>query len=164
MFSKLALLLHKPVAGAGFGTVAVEFAIIFPLVAVLIAGAIDFGLWENQQTQLEAATRAGAQCAFINPTNAANSCDIKNTVVSYASFSPAITTSNVTVTTFCTCSDNTSVTCPGVGVADPCPAVKSQTDTRVFQYLAVQATQTFSPMFTPFGPSSLSAGTVTRFR
>lgn len=142
------------------GTVAVEFAYLLPWLALLLVGSFDYGSMANQQAVLEGATRAGAEYARVKPTDAAG---IKSQVTGYASFSPAPTAA---VATFCTCSDNATVTCPAQGVADPCPASKGQTDPRVFVFVAVQATQTFSAIlsWTWTFPSSLSAGTVVRIQ
>lgn len=142
------------------GSIAVEFAIVAPLLILFVIGAIDYGTMMHGQSTLEAATRAGAEYAWANPTNTAG---IQGAVTNYASFSPAVASKDVTVTTFCTCSDNTPVTCPQ-GTTDPCPAAKAQTDTRVLSYVAVQATQSFEPVLSwgGFWPSSLNAGTVTR--
>ena len=142
------------------GNVAVEFAYLLPLLAVLLVGSFDYGSMVNQQAVLEGATRAGAEYARTKPTDTSG---IKSQVTGYATFSPAPT---ATVTTFCTCSDNATVTCPTQGVADPCPATTGQTDPRVFVFVAVQASQTFSAIlsWTWTFPSSLSAGTVVRIQ
>ena len=142
------------------GNVAVELAYLLPWLALLLVGSFDYGSMANQQAVLEGATRAGAEYARVKPTDTAG---IKSQVTGYASFSPAPT---ATVATFCTCSDNATVTCPTEGAADPCPATKGQTDPRVFVFVAVQATQTFSAIlsWTWTFPSSLSAGTVVRIQ
>ena len=151
------------------GSVTVEFAIMLPMLATMIVGILDFGEWEFRQTELEAATRAGAQWAFGNPTPPAgggiDTTGIKNAVVNYAA-QAGLASTDVTVTTFCTCADNTqgtgfsSSTCPQVSSSsNPCSA---KTDKRVFEYVAVQLTQPFSITWGGTWSTTLKAGTVTR--
>jgi hypothetical protein len=48
-----------------------------------------------------------------------------------------------TTSSFCTCADNTSVSCPGAGAANPCAA---EPDTRVLTYVKVTGSQTYTPL------------------
>jgi hypothetical protein len=66
-----------------------------------------------------------------------------------------------TTTIFCTCADNTSVTCPGAGEANPCAG---NTDKRVLTYVAVSGSQTYTPLVsgTWSFPGSVQARTVLR--
>ena len=156
------------------GIVTVEFAILLPILAVMIVGILDFGEWEFRQTELEAATRAGAQWAFANPTPPAgggiDTTGIKNAVVNYSA-QAGLASTDVTVTDFCTCADNTqgkgfsSSTCPQTSASsNPCSAViiGGNPDTRVLQYVAIQVTQPFSIVWGGTWSTSLKAGTVAR--
>jgi Flp pilus assembly protein TadG len=49
------------------GAVLVEFALITPLLFLLIAGAIDFGFMINRDTLINNATREGAREGTLNP-------------------------------------------------------------------------------------------------
>lgn len=55
-------MLRYPREGTG-GAVAVEFAIVAPILLVLIVGALAYGLITFQESMLEAAVRAGAHVA-----------------------------------------------------------------------------------------------------
>ncbi len=51
------------------GVSAVEFAVILPLLLLIMLGAFDLGNAFQQSMRLESAARAGAQAAFSNPRN-----------------------------------------------------------------------------------------------
>jgi Flp pilus assembly protein TadG len=50
------------------GSAAVEFAIVVPLLLVLVLGIINFGTWFGQQLSLNAAVREGARAAVVPAT------------------------------------------------------------------------------------------------
>jgi Flp pilus assembly protein TadG len=141
-----------------------EFAILVTLLLMLAVGAIDYGSMVNQQAVLEGATRAGAEYARANPSDANNTPAWTNTqtqVTDFAAFAPPPQTAASMV---CTCTDNTTVTCPSAGQPNPCAA---KSDPTLVEYVSVTATQTFNPVV-PWGsfffPASLSAGTLTRIQ
>jgi Flp pilus assembly protein TadG len=142
------------------GIVAIEFAIMLPMLALLVIGTVDFGEWEYRLTELKAATRAGAEWAFTNPTpvqgGGIDTTGITNAVVNYSAQS-GIQSSDVSVSTFCTCAgaDNSNVSCS----AGTCNVGG---DIRVLQYIAVQVTQPFSIVWGGTWNTTLNAGTVTR--
>ncbi len=151
----------------------VEFAILVTLLLMLAVGAIDYGSMVNQQAMLEGATRAGAEYARANPSDANNTpawTNTQNQVTGFAAFSTALnpfscgTTGDSCVEMVCTCTDNTTVTCPSAGQPNPCAA---KSDPTLVEYVSVTATQTFNPVV-PWGsfffPASLSAGTLTRIQ
>jgi Flp pilus assembly protein TadG len=151
--------------------VLVEFAILVTLLLMLAVGAIDYGSMANQQAMLEAATRAGAEYARANYANDAPAwTNTQNRVTGFAAFSPALnafscgTTGDSCIETVCTCTDNTTVTCPSAGQPNPCAA---KSDPTLVEYVSVTATQTFNPVVpwaSLFFPASLSAGTLTRIQ
>jgi Flp pilus assembly protein TadG len=146
---------HRRSAVASAGSAAVEFAITAPILVALAIGAADYGTLVNQQAILEAATRAGAEYGRAHPNDPNTT---KTTVTGFTTFSPAAAAS---VSTVCTCTDNTTVACPGAG-PNPCAA---KADPRLIEYVSVTATQTFTPMlaYASFAfPAQLSAGTMTR--
>jgi Flp pilus assembly protein TadG len=55
------------------GTATVEFALVVPILLMLVFGIVDFGRMASMRTQLTAAARAGAQAYALgaNPTSAA---------------------------------------------------------------------------------------------
>jgi Flp pilus assembly protein TadG len=165
--------LARPGTAEDAGSVLVEFAILVTLLLMLAIGAIDYGSMMNQQAMLEAATRAGAEYARANNSSDAPAwTNTQNRVTGFypAGYSPGLkafscgTTGDSCIKTVCSCSDNTTVTCPSAGQANPCAA---KTDPTLVEYVSVTAVQTFSPVI-PWGslffPASLSASTLTRFQ
>jgi Flp pilus assembly protein TadG len=63
------------------GATAVEFAIIAPVIGVLMLGTVDLALLSNQGINLDGALRAGAGYAMADPTN---ETAITNYIQSYA--------------------------------------------------------------------------------
>ena len=70
----------------------VEFAMLVTLLLMLAVGAIDYGSMANQQAMLEGATRAGAEYARANPSDATSTpawTNTQNRVTGFAAFSTA---------------------------------------------------------------------------
>ena len=127
------------------GAAAVEFAITAPMLVVLVMGIADYGLLMGDSAALEGATRAGAEVGKANPSVTAAQLTALNL------FPSGITP---TVTSVCTCVDNTWPTgaaCPPGPLATPCSGktnpfiTGSPADARVFEYVNVAATQSVSP-------------------
>ncbi|WP_400158604.1 TadE/TadG family type IV pilus assembly protein [Arthrobacter sp. BPSS-3] len=82
------------------GAVAVEFALLAPVLVMLLLGIMEFGRAYNVQVSLSSAAREGVRVMAItnNPTGARTA--VKNAAVAVQ---PALTDSNITVTpTVCT--------------------------------------------------------------
>ena len=160
------------------GSAAVEFSLTVPLLVIVALGAADYGTMAVQQAVLEGATRAGAEYARANCTTTpltSTPCisGTQSAVCGHLELTlTSSTCSPVTpgVSPVCTCVDGSSVDC----TTGTC-SVGTPPDTRVFKYVSVTATQTFTPLFTVsnfpgpapttfFLPSSLSATTVTRIQ
>jgi type II secretory pathway pseudopilin PulG len=64
------------------GAAAVEFAIVLPLLLMLVFGIIDFGRMASASVQLSAAARAAAQAYVLggDPTKAANDVFLQGTI------------------------------------------------------------------------------------
>lgn len=88
------------------GNVTVEFALISPILLIVILGLVDFGLAMSNKMELVSAARSGAQLALADSSDTSA---IKSAVV--AATDNEITTSDVTTTEFCECSDGTTITC-----------------------------------------------------
>jgi Flp pilus assembly protein TadG len=143
-------------SGRNEGAAAVEFAMTAPLLIVLVLGVVDYGILMNNAASLVGGTRAGGEVAKVNPS-------VTAAQLTALGIFPSGATPSVSAP-FCSCFDNTTVSCPAPGGAgaNPC-AVKS--DTRVLRYVTVSATQSFSPVvsWTSFTfPASLNATTVVR--
>ena len=85
------------------GAAAVEFAITAPLLVVLVLGIADYGFLMGTTASLEGAARAGAEVAKANPSVTAAQLTALNL------FPTGVTP---TVTSVCTCADNTWPTEP----------------------------------------------------
>jgi Flp pilus assembly protein TadG len=134
----------------------VEFAITAPLLIVLLLGVVDYTILLNNVTALVAAARSGGEIAKVDP-------HVTAAQLTALGVFPSGATPSVSAP-FCTCFDNTAVTCPGpgAGTANPCAA---KSDTRVLRYVSVSGNQGFSPLFswvTFTFPNSLSATAIVR--
>ena len=90
------------------GAVAVEFALIFPILIVILLGIIEYGSVFNAQLLLTGAAREGARSMSItgDPAQAQSAA-----VDAASGLSPALTASNVTVSApSCTVGADVTVT------------------------------------------------------
>lgn len=141
------------------GTAAVEFALIAPVVAIVLIGLTDWGLAIEQRERLQTAARAGAQIALFNPTDdaairaavctAAGATQTRaealltTTCPNTGSLGGLVPTSRV----FCACIvSNTQV-------GDSCDAACAGT---IVTSVTVSASRGYSRI-TPTGPTSVSA-------
>jgi Flp pilus assembly protein TadG len=144
------------------GSAGVEFALTAPLLLALAVGLSDYATLAGQSGALVAATRAGAEYARAYPTDTTGGAD--GAVTRFMSFSPGVAPS---ATTFCTCTDGTSVSCPLPAQpspqSNPCSA---KTDPRVLQYVAVTAQQATTYFAFPgFSfPTAISAASYLRWQ
>ena len=165
MIGHLIGLLGRPGVDQQRGSIAIEFAIALPVLATLILGIADYGILMNTAATLRGATRAGAEYAMAYWNNPSVSnvviatqqqvCSALGLTLTSGSCSPV----TPSVSTSCTCADNTSVTpCPPT--SNPCA---SKTNPGVLLYVTVTATEAFSPIFASFAfPASVTATTVVR--
>jgi Flp pilus assembly protein TadG len=140
------------------GAVAIEFALLmaFLPLPILAFGIVDYGEVMGQTTNLAAIIRGAAEYARgqVVQNNALPQPSDLGTLLGV----PAAVFST---TSFCTCSDNTRVTCPVAGDDNPCAA---KADARVIIYVAVSGSQSYTPIISgtwPF-PTSVKARTVLR--
>jgi len=138
------------------GAAAAEFAIILPVMGILVSGTMDLAHMANQGLVLDAAVRAGAAYAVSDSTNpTAIKCIIGDPSVTcpagvnrYATFATGVT---VTVTflnqdanvlvqpQFCTMDNSTTATsCDNI--ANPCSALPNQCPKH--SYIRIQAVET----------------------
>ena len=61
------------------GVAVVEFALIMPVLILLVAGVIQFGIMYSQYQVLQGAAREGARCASVQATDFAN-CDVQTEI------------------------------------------------------------------------------------
>ena len=61
------------------GVAVVEFALIMPVLILLVAGVIQFGIMYSQYQVLQGAAREGARCAAVQATDFAD-CDVETEI------------------------------------------------------------------------------------
>ena len=91
---------------------AVEFALIVPVLALLMIGLMDFGLYINAEMKLENMARAAAEYV----ANGGDSDNIQNDVIAYG-YPPDSVNSfddiTIITATTCECDDGEAVDCSG---------------------------------------------------
>jgi Flp pilus assembly protein TadG len=144
------------------GAVATEFALLMAFVplTVIAFGIVDYGEIMAQATNLSAIIRGAAEYARgqVVQGNALPTAANLNTLL-------GVPAEVFTTSSFCTCADNTPVTCPGTGDANPCAASPpANGDLRVLTYVGVSGAQTYTPIIagTWSFPGSVQARTVLR--
>jgi len=90
------------------GAAVVEFALIVPILVMLVFGIVDFGWAMNRDTLVNNAAREGAREGSLNPVQADVVASVRN---SLSTLEPLGTTpSRITVTVTCRKPDNTVCT------------------------------------------------------
>jgi TadE-like protein len=87
------------------GVAAVEFALVLPLLLLMVFGTVDFGYLVNRNTMVNNATREGAREAIFNPDVAAIEARVR-------SVTPTLDQTQLTVDV--DCRDALGVACPGI--------------------------------------------------
>tara|TARA_B100000686_G_scaffold349037_1_gene441493 strand:+ start:2219 stop:2650 length:432 start_codon:yes stop_codon:yes gene_type:complete len=114
------------------GVAATEFALVVPMLALLLVGIYDFGIYINQQMKLENAARASAEYLMRGGDANDISTAIVNNIV--ADNNGITFTSNEV----CECAGGTTVSCGSNGSCD---------DGYKRRYRSVLLTQTYEPFF-----------------
>jgi Flp pilus assembly pilin Flp len=144
--------------GREAGAVAIEFALLmaFLPLPILAFGIVDYGAIMAQWTNLTAVVRGAAEYAR-SQVGQGNGLPTSSQIGALLNAPDVVFTSR----SFCTCVDNTLVTCPAAGEPNPCGA---NTDTRVLEYVSVIGSKTYTPWISgtwPF-PEPLKTTTVLR--
>lgn len=119
------------------GTALIEFAIIAPVIFVIVLGVLDFGLLAFRQMEVQNAVQAGAEYAV---QNGYSSTSISTAVINA---SPTFAGEGLTVTVneFCGCPSSTGVTQISTGT---CSATSTCTGSAVVgNYVNVSASATY---------------------
>lgn len=130
------------------GSVAVELALLAPVLAGMLIGIVDIGTYIHQKMQLQSAARAGAQYAIQSDGNAEDTAGISAAVTASADLDAGF---SITSVAFCGCADGTETTVSVTGCGGTCaggdnPALS----------VRVTVTNTFTPIFPyPGLPDSL---------
>ncbi|WP_432393624.1 TadE/TadG family type IV pilus assembly protein [Pseudarthrobacter sp. L19] len=106
------------------GAVAVEFALLAPVLVMLLLGIMEFGRAYNVQVSLSSAAREGVRVMAINNNPSAARTAVKNAATQ---LQPALTDANITVApSQCTAGSQVTVTISYTlstmtGIAGPFP-------------------------------------------
>ena len=139
---------------------AIEFALLmaFLPLTILACGIVDYGLLMVQKTNLAAVVRGAAEYARGQVAGQiAHGGVIAPPPAADLSALLGVSAEVFTTSAFCTCADNIPVACPAANGAKPCAD-------RVFVYVAVSASQTYTPLVpgTWSFPESVNARMVLR--
>lgn len=124
--------LKGSVAGSRRGAAAVEFALLAPIIAAVLAGIANYGMALFQKMELESAARAGAQMAIRDRSNTTM---IENAVINATNLT--LVAGDISMDPTCWCADvDASATC-GVTCddGDPTQYFMTVTVTKEFDYL-----------------------------
>ncbi|HUB77366.1 MAG TPA: TadE/TadG family type IV pilus assembly protein [Bryobacteraceae bacterium] len=116
------------------GIATVEFAIITPLLLLLIAAVVDYSLLMRAAIAVGDAARAGAEFGSISVSNASNTSGMQTAALNAAPDIPGLAASAAKV---CSCSNGSTVNCSG----GSCPSGPVRT------YVQVTVSTTMSPLF-----------------
>ena len=92
------------------GAVLVEFALSAPLLLLLLAGVLDFGMALRTATSVADAARAGAQFGSLSAANALNTAGMKTAALNAA---PGIAGMTASAAKSCQCAGGGVVNCTG---------------------------------------------------
>ncbi len=106
--------LVRRLAGCRRGGVAVEFALLMPLMLVLFLALYDFGMAAYENMSLTNAARVAGQYGVMNPLDSAGITAVATQSQTTWNAPPAVSSS-----IFCQCPDGTSVDCSGACAAGP---------------------------------------------
>ena len=122
------------------GSVAIEIALLAPVLAALLLGSVDLGTFIFQKMQVQSASRAGAQFAIQSAGNADDAAGIANAALASSSNLDAGT--SVQSESFCACGKDETPVSATTGCGGPCPDGG-------FPALSVRVTvsNTFTPIF-----------------
>jgi hypothetical protein len=136
------------------GSVAAEFAVMAPIIILIIAATADFGCLIRQSAALAGATRIGAEYARFH---SADLTGIKDAMQTSMSFNPPLSFP-ASFPQSCECDDGTAIAC-----SESCATVGRQGPNRVFMRITAQ--QAAAPLVSwPVLPSSLTSTTEVRLQ
>jgi Flp pilus assembly protein TadG len=124
------------------GVAATEFALVAPVLLILVLGLIDVSTAVTGSLDLKTSARAGAEYALANSDDAIG---IRAAVIGATGNTSATLT--VTTTVFCECA-RVALTC-----GQTCPLDSSVPD----QFVKVAVSDAYSPLFLPLTISQLEA-------
>src|SRR5262249_40599347 len=148
----------KAAREAGAGAVEVSLFMAFLPLTIFACGIVDYGLLIVQKTKPGAGVpRAGPKVPSQDASPSAPPGVIRRPPPADLSALLGVPAEMFTTSAFCTCADNIPVACPAANGAKPCAD-------RVLVYVAVSASQTYTPLVpgTWSFPESVNARMVLR--
>ena len=134
------------------GVAMVEFAIVLPVLVLLLLPLVDLGMGFYVKTQVMTAAEAGAQYAFVHGWSGTNTTTQTSLV---AAVNSATSLSGLQVTTApslsCKCANGTTLTTLTVTAPysqSTCSAQTCVTSPPAGAYVTVHAQATYTPLFT----------------
>lgn len=124
-------LLRRPLDDRG--TAAIEFALLTPILMLLLVASADFGMMFREKMQAEKAARAGLQYAIYDPQDNAGIA----TAITSATGLP-VGQLTITVTRFYECANGTQPAAPGFCAAGDWPGT----------YVRITITKPFTALLT----------------
>jgi Flp pilus assembly protein TadG len=117
------------------GTAMVEFAVMLPLILLLLAGVLDYTLVMRTAISVADAARAGAQYGSLSAANAADTAGMQSAALHAA---PDVHGLTATAVKACKCSDGaTGGSCASGPVRVYAQVTASATATPIFSYSQV---------------------------
>ncbi|HEX3744171.1 MAG TPA: TadE/TadG family type IV pilus assembly protein [Bryobacteraceae bacterium] len=92
------------------GIATVEFALIAPLILLMVAAVLDYTMLMRAAIAVGDAARAGAQFGSISTANASNTSGMQSAAIGAA---PDINGISATAAKVCSCSNGSTVNCSG---------------------------------------------------
>ncbi|MFC1673152.1 TadE/TadG family type IV pilus assembly protein [Pseudomonadota bacterium] len=122
------------------GASAVEFALIAPVMSLMLLGLLDYAVAVFHKMELASAVRSGSQYALVDTTDV-------TTITNVVNSSTNLDTNNmtITVTEFCECSDASTISCSGSSCASgPVRRFTTVTADYVHTWIFLPGTKTLS--------------------
>ena len=110
---------RERIANRRSGAAAIEFALLTPVVLLLILAGIDFGSVLYEKMRLGSAARAGVQYALQSNFSWQDLDGVRQSVRDATGLDPGSVTINTTQ--FCECGDGTAIECTNICVGDGQP-------------------------------------------
>ena len=146
--------LHAPCSDCCRGTIAAEFAVMAPLILLVIAATADFGSLVKQSAALSGATRIGAEYARFH---SADLTGIKDAMQNSMNFNPPLSFP-ANFLQSCECDDGSAIACN-----ESCATAGRPGPNRVSMRITAQ--QAAAPLVSwPGLPNSLSSTTEIRLQ
>lgn len=127
--------LRRPLRRGEEGSSLIELALMMPVFALILVGSVEVAQLAYASIEVTSAARAGAEYGAQTHDTAADAAGMQ-TVATGAG--PNVPNMQATATTFCTCSDGSSITCSNAGTS--CSA-------RINEYVQVNTSASVTSLF-----------------